>query len=328
MNWSPVDKVTFRSSYGTSFRAPLLSQIYGNSNGLYVQSYQNPAGGSPIVGVAKSGANLDLKPETAQSWTFGADIDPITGLRLSATFWSVDYKDQVIGLLSDLSVLTRLSQYDGTGLIVQGPSAAPLVASYIAQGLPVNGALPGGSASNVTLFVYGANFNLGRSITRGIDFQPSYRMRTDAGTFGFNFNGTYLTEYSTLQTPTAPSINQLNQIFQPLRFKANTIVTWEKGPNGARVRINYVNGYLNNAVTPNQNVSAYSPVDVTFTRWLFGVDTGFKLAFEVRNVFDQKPPYVNIAPSVNGSGGYDATTTDPIGRTVAVSIRKNLHLKK
>jgi iron complex outermembrane receptor protein len=43
----------------------------------------------------------------------------------------------------------------------------------------------------------------------------------------------------------------------------------------------------------------------------------------VRNLFDQKPPYVNIAPSGNGSGGYDATAADPIGRLVAVSVRKS-----
>jgi len=32
---------------------------------------------------------------------------------------------------------------------------------------------------------------------------------------------------------------------------------------------------------------------------------------------------VNIAPSVNGSGGYDATAADPIGRLFAASVRKS-----
>ena len=40
------DALTFRGSYGTSFRAPLISQIYGNSNNLFNQNYQNPAGGA------------------------------------------------------------------------------------------------------------------------------------------------------------------------------------------------------------------------------------------------------------------------------------------
>ena len=44
---------------------------------------------------------------------------------------------------------------------------------------------------------------------------------------------------------------------------------------------------------------------------------------EVRNVFNERPPYVNIAPSGNGSGGYDATAADPLGRVFAASIRKS-----
>jgi iron complex outermembrane receptor protein len=46
------------------------------------------------------------------------------------------------------------------------------------------------------------------------------------------------------------------------------------------------------------------------------------LGFEVRNAFDINPPYVNLAPSGNGSGGYDATASDPVGRLFAVSVRK------
>jgi len=39
--------------------------------------------------------------------------------------------------------------------------------------------------------------------------------------------------------------------------------------------------------------------------------TGGKLVigFEVRNLFDIDPPYVNIAPSINGT--YDATAANP-----------------
>ena len=41
---------------------------------------------------------------------------------------------------------------------------------------------------------------------------------------------------------------------------------------------------------------------------------------EVRNLFDEDPPYVNIAPSGNGSGGYDATAASPVGRMFAASL--------
>ncbi|HTM95666.1 MAG TPA: TonB-dependent receptor, partial [Croceibacterium sp.] len=95
VDWSPVDGLTLRGSYGTSFRAPLISQIYGNSNALFGQSYQNPAGGAPLQGFALSAPNLDLGPETATTWSFGFEYTPTSSLRIGATYWNVEYKNQV-----------------------------------------------------------------------------------------------------------------------------------------------------------------------------------------------------------------------------------------
>jgi iron complex outermembrane receptor protein len=50
---------------------------------------------------------------------------------------------------------------------------------------------------------------------------------------------------------------------------------------------------------------------------------GMTIGFEARNMFDEDPPYVNLAPSGNGSGGYDATASNPIGRVLALTLSKN-----
>ncbi len=179
----------------------------------------------------------------------------------------------------------------------------------------------------VTLFVDGRNNNLGTSLTRGIDFSMNYRIPTaSAGTFAINLNGTYLTDYKTKQTPTAPSVDQLNQIFQPLKFKTRLTLNWDKGPFGALVRVSHVGGYINNAITPNENVSSYTPVDLNLS-WRISPSSMLRsivLGAEVRNLFNAKPPFVNIAPSGNGSGGYDATAADPVGRFFALSARVSL----
>src|SRR5690606_31634554 len=52
LSWTQVPSLGLRASYGSPFRAPLISQIYANSNNLFVQSYHNPAGGAAIQGVA------------------------------------------------------------------------------------------------------------------------------------------------------------------------------------------------------------------------------------------------------------------------------------
>lgn len=328
LNWAPVSGLMLRGSYGTSFRAPLISQIYGNSNNLFGQTYQNPSGGAPLSGFAYSGPNLNLAPEEATTWSVGGDLDVTNNLRLSATYWNVEYTNQVDSYLSDLAILTRESQFAGTGIILRGTAARDRVLQLLAQGVTLaRGTFPGGDPNNVTLYVDGRNNNLGQSNTSGIDFSLNWRLPTASmGTFTLNGSGTYLTNYKTAVSPAGTPIDRRNTIFNPLKFKARGSVTWEVSALVAQVTVTHVNGYLNTAITPNQNVSSFTPVDLVLAFDLgkmgaSGAFRGITLGMELRNAFDVGPPYVNLTPSSNGSGGYDASAASPIGRVMAASIR-------
>jgi iron complex outermembrane receptor protein len=140
--------------------------------------------------------------------------------------------------------------------------------------------------------------------------------------------GTYLTSYRAALTPTAPLLDQRNLIFRPLKFRARASVTWDHGPFSARVLANHVGGYINDVPTVRQEVDSYTPIDLSLT-WRLGGDSEVgnslfervSLTLEVRNLFDVEPPYVNIAPSGNGSGGYDATAANPLGRVFGAIAR-------
>ncbi|NLR70523.1 TonB-dependent receptor [Novosphingobium sp. ERN07] len=106
-----------------------------------------------------SGPNLDLKPETATSWSVGVDIDPAPGLHFALTCWDVNYKNQVLANLSNLAILGTEAQYAGTGIVLRGTDAATRVQHLLAQGVTLaGGSFPGG---NITLFVDGRSQNLG-----------------------------------------------------------------------------------------------------------------------------------------------------------------------
>jgi iron complex outermembrane recepter protein len=331
VNWVPINGVKLRGSYGTSFRAPTLPEIFGNSNNLFGQSYQNPAGGAPLQGFALSGPNLDLKPETATSWSVGADFDPTPKLRFGLTYFDIEYKNQVLANLSNLAILGTEAQYAGTGIILRGTDAATRVQQLLAQGVTLAaGSFPGGNPANVTLFVDGRSQNLGVSVTRGIDLVGNWRVDLSGdNVVSFNLSGTYLTKYRVALTPTAPLINRLDFIFNPLKFRARGSVTWDNGPFTARITASHVGGYFNNLTAGGQKVSSYTPVELGLTYRLGDkggsgfFEKGLAFNIEVRNLFDVDPPYVNVAPSGNGSGGYDATASDPIGRFIAVSVRKS-----
>ena len=44
--------------------------------------------------------------------------------------------------------------------------------------------------------------------------------------------------------------DQLNRIFQPLKFKARATAQWDHGPFTARLLATHVGGYTNTAITP------------------------------------------------------------------------------
>lgn len=328
VNWSPIPGLTFRGSYGTSFRAPLITQIYGNSNNLFGQNYQNPAGGAPLVGFAYSGPNLDLAPEEATTWSLGADWAPTSDLRFSVTYFNVEYTNQVDSYLADLAILNRESEFAGTGIILRGTEARDRVLQLLSQGVGLaRGTFPGGDPQNVTLYVDGRNNNLGVSNTEGIDFAASWRTDTArAGTLTLAASGTYMTRFTSAVSPAGVSLDRLNTIFFPLKFKARGSLTWDFEPIRVHASVTHVGGYTNTAIVPNQKVSSYTPVDLAVSWTIGSGSTGplgseIILGAEVRNAFNQSPPYVNIAPSSNGSGGYDATAASPIGRLFAASLR-------
>jgi len=345
LNYRPTDSVKLRASYGTSFRAPTFPEIFGNSTNLYIQPYQNPNGSSnAITGYTLgSGPNPDLGPETATTWTFGADFTPAPGLKIGATYFDIAYKNTISGLLSNLAVLTYANQYAGTDTILFGQAAYDRIRDIIDNGVGGSGPVafrsgPSGFPANAfdcsnginipaCVFVDGRSLNLGASKMKGIDFDTTYRTQVGtADTLTFQLNWTYLSAYDVKFTPGGAYTSLLNNIYQPLMLKARASMSWDRGPFNARLLLSHVNGYENDVVTPVQKVKSYTPVDLSLG-WQIGESFGFDtlqaltLGFEVKNLFDKDPPYVNSRPGANGGGGFDATVTNPVGREVALSLR-------
>ncbi len=327
LSWEPIKGLSLRASYGESFRAPGLTQIRGFTNGgrggLFVQNYSDPTlNGALRVGVTLSAANPDLKPETAKTKSFGIDFEPVRNTKISVNYFDIQYDNQVVGVLSDLTILNREAAFAGTSIIQRNPSAA-LQAQLLAQ-YPINNVPP----ANWTLFVNGSQFNLGRSISRGFDFQVSTKLTTEGwGQFGLGLSGTVFTKYEFAQTPASPVVDQLNTIYNPVKFKARASASWNIGPMAASVFVNHVNAYDNNLTAPTQQVRARTTLDARVALALedlssFALFKETTLAVGVTNAFDKKPPFVNIAQSANGGGGFDPTLVNPVGRVFSLSLDK------
>lgn len=321
VNWVPFSDLTVRGSYGTSLRAPTFAELYGNSSNLFAQNYTDPTLPGIRQGVALSGGNPNLTPEEATTYTLGFDYTPsaLPGARFSATYFDIEYEGQVAAYLSNLNILSTEAEFAGTGIIYRGTAAADRVAELLLQGITYAGA----PASNpITLFVDGRTFNLGRSLMSGFDFEASYRFDFGGGDMTAALNGTYLTNYESSITPNGTLIDRLDTIFNPHDFRMRTSLAWEQGPVRLYGVLSYIGGYENDLLPTRQDVDAWITLDTNVTYTFGAPDTGVQLGLDIRNLLDEDPPYVNVAPNGNGSGGYDASAANPTGRVIGVSVRK------
>lgn len=322
VNWEPVDGLTLHGSYGTSFRAPVLTQIHGALNALFIQNYRTPTGvvqGATLSGYA--GGN-PLAPEHARTFLLGADIKlpSVPNLRASVNYFNVRYTGQVNAILQDLSILqspATAAQY--ADRIVQGAKAASVIQSFVAAGYPVFGVLP----ASPTLFVYGQNVNAGKTLAQGIDYQIGYRM----GKFDISTSGTYFTKFATAVSPSGALLESVNTIFYPPRFRSRSSVGYNDDANSAIAFWNFTNAYRNNRIDPVQTVSSYSTFDIHLSHSFGGSlskTNRLTLAVDVQNLFDKDPPFVNIAESPNGGGGFDPTVSNPVGRLISLTATISL----
>ena len=122
-------------------------------------------------------------------------------------------------------------------------------------------------------------------------------------------------------------VDQLNTIFNPMKFKARLNASWSYGPAYTSLYLNHINAYDNNLANPVQKVRAANTLDLRVALALEDLGSAAllkdtTLAIGVQNLMDKKPPFVNIAQSTNGGGGFDPTQTSPVGRLISLSLDK------
>jgi iron complex outermembrane receptor protein len=109
--WDVTDQLSFFGNWGTSFRAPTVTDVNPNavtSGTNFVAFNVNPlitngaAPAIPIFGLPGRanfalllGSNPDLKPEESENWSFGTRFEH-EGLELGATLWNISYDNQII----------------------------------------------------------------------------------------------------------------------------------------------------------------------------------------------------------------------------------------
>lgn len=305
LTWKPVDMLTLRGSYGKSFRAPTFTEVstIAGGAGLYYDTLPGANGNQSGIGLA--GGNPGLKPETARTWSLGAELDPFPGLRATVTYFDIDYKNQIQALRGTPGILTNPLY---ASFVKLNPTAAEVTA-LVNSGLPINNQI---NTSNVTFIVDGRRQNLGRSIVKGIDFGVYYNWEMGAVKLEAGFQGTYYTKYQFEAVPGSGLSAVLGLINFPQKFRSQADLGAKLGIFSGRLTWNHLAGYTNNTLAPAQKVSNYDTFDLSL-----GVEVNerIRIGVDARNLFNEDPPFVDT------TRGYDPQSANPIPRMISLSAQ-------
>lgn len=315
VTFRPIESLALRASYGTSFRAPTLSDT-----GLPFNQYRQLIGPDnvPRNVLFLRGGNTDLSPEEATTWSMGADWQPdaIPGLDISVTYYNVDYSN-------------RIATPGNNMLALQVPELAPIV-TYNPSLDWVNEILAGGlfsappaSPEDVEAIVDGRKVNLGENKTDGLEFIVDYDQYEKWGSWRVGMNAAKILSFErSIITGSAPK-DVLDTINNPASFIARAHAGAQVGDLSATVYMNHYGSYDNDSVTPATSVPSHTEFDLSL-RYTLEQPVAFTetitFSLEVQDIFDNDPPYVQ-----NGNLAFDPNAHNPIGRSIAFGVRARMY---
>jgi iron complex outermembrane recepter protein len=344
-DYAPTGDVRLRASYNRAIRAPNLYEMFFPNTEVPDTGYDDPcSGAAPAASLAACektgvtpaqyghipgcptlncsallGGNKDLRPETANTWTFGFVLTPrlLGNFELAVDYWSIKIDDYVTTLPGATIV---------DGCLLQGDSS---LCSLIHRG---NSGVLFGS----TGWVVETNANIGYLRNRGIDVDMHYRH--DIGGMGsllFNLTGSYLLEQTVAGATKYDCAGLYGSICSAgedtgpnFTWRHSARLTWLTPWKhvGLSARWRYLSAVhldTNNSQPALNNgfydaydnvIPAYNYLDLSAS-WQLGDD--FTLRAGCNNVMDKDPPFLNdtvIYGVVGGANQNTYTVYDIMGR--------------
>lgn len=346
--WTVTDFLSVRGSWGTSFRAPALTDTnpQNYSSAVIGLPFANNSGRSDIAllypGFSSTylllGANRDLRPETATTWSAGFDVKPVgSGFKFSATYYKTRYANQIIGqnvglFLSNPQNAALYSQYitpvSNPASCVNGNPATydPVLARFIAAN-PALYNTPVLSACTVGVILDARSANAATTAQDGLDFQASYQFETGIGRWNLGASLTKILNQSLQQVAGGATVDVLDTYYYPVSLRGRGQVSWAFGGFGVNAFFNYTGSYTNTIPITGRaqsKVPSWKTVDVGLSYAVpkeSGVLGGLRLSANLQNLTNEDPPLV-LTQAGNNYGAFDPSNANIFGRIVTFQVTK------
>jgi iron complex outermembrane receptor protein len=341
--WAPVKEARIRASYQRAARAANVVELFTPTGlGLYDNDADPCAGAKPTASAAACaktgvtaaqyghiedspaaqynalfGGNVNLKPETSDSYTLGLVLTPMRSLSLTFDYFNMT----VEGVIGGAPPTTTLSQCIATG----DPKFCGLITR---DRLGTLWALP-------TAQIIATNQNLGMRKTSGVDVGANYAHKLSGyGSLDYAFTGTVLKEFLQEDFPGSGSYDCAG-LFGPScgtplpKWRHKMRVTWSTPWN---VDLALTWRHLNEVKLSNTSSDPHLAGPSQEADRVFGardyldaaaswqITKTYALRAGINNLLDKDPPVGGVTSSVFGNGNTFPQVYDAMGRRVFLNL--------
>jgi iron complex outermembrane receptor protein len=331
LSWEVIPGLFLRGTFGTSFQAPLLSQVHAP---LAIDTELLPNSASPTGStdtIIIRGGNLNLLPETSKSYTGGFDLKPakVPGFTLGVSFFYVNFTSKISTPPTSSGGNYSLNDRLLVPYLIAGPFTPDMTRAYFSSPA-FSGDLARLGPSGVQAIFDDQLTNLATTVESGVDLTTQYALSLDPGRLNLSLNVARLLEYNSRTASFAPVVSLLNDFAEPPKWKGRAGAVWTQGPLTASASVNYVSSYQNSLFTPPQSIGAWTTGDL-YLSYQMGEALRVSMrkltvSLSITNVADVHPPRVQIPSSFNLPGErvipFDPANASPVGRVISVSFNK------
>jgi iron complex outermembrane receptor protein len=311
--YQPTKMVMFRGTASTGFRAPTLPELYGTArtkapstnrwddpllcpsatpsqantgsvttDPKYANLNLDPARVCNTQLTTLTGANPDLKPEKARTFTVGIVLEPVKNMMVSADVWDITMKGTIAQITED-TIFGDVKKY--SNLFVR-------------------------NADGTLDYIVVTRMNMGGLKTRGVDLSFNYLLPTaDFGKFGLSLDGTYTDTYQGQNDAGGAWVDSVGKVgalatgstsanTYIFRWRHNLRLSWTNGNFSTTLSQAYTSSYEDTNALPTQKPGQpfYNVID-PYRVWNLSANyklgKNTRLTLGVNNVLDVDPPVSN-----------------------------------
>lgn len=342
--WSLTQELTVRGTYSESFRAvPLFRMIddrvlafvpfdFGTENADLVQGVNNL-----LFIASQSPPSGDIYPEKSESISVGFDWSPsrIEGLQLSATYYEIDYEDQLGLPLPSNAFLALENPRDYQTAFDFDPSTERvrelMLDSLVFADLIGVDVTDPQSADLIDVILDSSPINLAASKVEGVDVTASYQRSFRKIDFNSSINVAYVLDLERRATPSSRPISELDTVLNPADLRLQAAFGFKFQNLSSNFIVNHIGSMSDPESTFNPDIDDWTTLDLTLKYEFNPTEDsafleGLVVDVSILNVFDSDPPVIgsDLDPTFPLSEplGYDPANANPLGRYVQLRLTK------